>query len=396
MRPAALIVSTFDPTDGGGAPVVTRGRIDSLHRLGYEVVLVRDADGPFAGPPSASLSRVVDRASSGSPKAGRNLLRTFASGTLPRWNAGTWQALKAEVTAHPPALVVLDGARTAEYGVLLRETGYAGPILLHEHNVEHLLLERQRSHEPRWNRRLELAVRVWRLREVESRLVQYADAALALSEVDRGELERLNPGFPVTVAPPVIDLKRYQPSGESGASPELLFIGSCRWAPNLDGLEWFVREIWNQVRAAVPDARLNVVGRGAPEWLSSVPGVTVAGYVEDERPSYASARAVIVPLRFGSGVRIKILNAFAMSRAVISTSLGAEGIPAVSGESIALADTAETFAARTVELLRDRSRASAMGEAGLSLARSHYSPEAVDRSLREAITAASRRSHSSP
>jgi glycosyltransferase involved in cell wall biosynthesis len=135
----------------------------------------------------------------------------------------------------------------------------------------------------------------------------------------------------------------------------------------------------------VPDARLNVVGRGPPDWLSEIPGAVAIGYVEDERPFYDRARVVVVPLRFGSGVRIKILNAFAMSRPVVSTSLGAEGIPAVPGKSIEISDDVAGFAHRTIQLLQDRLRATAVGAEGQALARGLCSAESVDGRILKAI-----------
>jgi glycosyltransferase involved in cell wall biosynthesis len=381
-------VSPYDPTDGGGAQIVTRSRIQSLHRLGCEVVLVRDASGELKGQPPPDISKVVKRPPGGVPWLTRltwTVRRLVTTGSLPRWNAKTWNALADEVFRRSPALVLLDGARAADYGALLRVNGYRGRIVLNEHNVEHHLLERQRLRESGFFKRLELAVRVWRLRAVESHLARYVDACVALTDVDRSRLLSLNAGLECVTAPPAVDFEHYRPQAPSGDGPEVLFIGSCHWAPNLDGLTWFAREIWPSIRAAVPDARLNVVGRGPPDWLSEIPGAVAIGYVEDERPFYDRARVVVVPLRFGSGVRIKILNAFAMSRPVVSTSLGAEGIPAVPGKSIEISDDVAGFAHRTIQLLQDRLRATAVGAEGQALARGLCSAESVDGRILKAI-----------
>ena len=388
QRPYALVVTSYDPGDGGGAPLVTHGRMQSLYRLGYEVGLLRDSKEGVNARELAQLCSVVERPPWGGQRLAHvlwNLRRLLVAGTLPRWTTGTWLALKREVDRRRPVLVLLDGIRTAEYGVLLRQHGFGGRVLLNEHNVEYDLIDRQRVHTKRLGKRLELRVRSWRLRKVESRLSQYADACLALSTNDRDHLARLNPGFHCELVPPAVDLARFQPADHPGASPEVLFIGSCHWPPNLDGLEWFTRDIWPRIRAGIPDARLTVVGRGPPDWLAQVEGARAEGYVPDERPYYARARVVIVPLRFGSGVRIKILNALAMARPVVSTSLGAEGIAVVSGQSIELADSPESFADRTLALLKTPAAAAAIGAAGHAVCQAWYAPEAVDRRLRGVI-----------
>ncbi|MCW3017893.1 MAG: glycosyl transferase group 1, partial [Solirubrobacterales bacterium] len=266
-RPYALVLTSYDPTDGGGAPLVTHGRIQSLYRLGYEVGLLRDSHEPVKARDLADLCRVVEHPPLGGQRLAHflwNARRFLTTGSIARWRTTTWLALQREIDRRHPALVLLDGVRTAEYGVLLRQHGYAGRILLNEHNVEYDLIDRQRAHTKRLGKRLELWLRSWRLRNVESSLSQYADACLALSTVDRDHLARLNPGFRCELVPPAVDLDRFHPADDGSTSPEVLFIGSCHWPPNLDGLKWFADEVWPLIRARIADARLTVVGRGPP------------------------------------------------------------------------------------------------------------------------------------
>ena len=136
-RPCALVVSGYDPGDAGGAPLVTRGRMESLGRLGFAVEFVRDARG------SASLAQ----------RAGKllwNARRLLFDGTPARWHAAAWPAIRRAVDCLCPQVVLLDGLRTVEYGALLRREGFRGRILFQAHNVEHDLLRRQRAHEPRF------------------------------------------------------------------------------------------------------------------------------------------------------------------------------------------------------------------------------------------------------
>src|SRR5262249_29504839 len=144
------------------------------------------------------------------------------------------------------------------------------------------------------------------------------------------------------------------------------FLGSMDWMPNQDGVEWFVREVWPAVRAAHPDATFHIVGRNPPgdiRSLSAAPGLTVLGGVPDVRPHLADASVVVVPLLVGGGTRLKIYEAMAMGRAVVSTTIGAEGLPVVPGEHYLCADTPAAFAAAVNQLLREHSSRSSLGSA---------------------------------
>ncbi len=375
--PKVLVVTSVPPSRSSGAALVVRGRLLALRQQGVQVhLLVEGAPRGVSEP----LEELCDSHEWISPRGGatkkvlRGAARVLTEGYAPRWNPATFAALKAAILRQKPDAVLLDGLSMAEHGRMLREAGYTGRIVLHEHNVEYRLLARQRAHASP-GKSLELALRVRRNRRVESSLSRFCDGCIALSEDDREELQRLNPHFSVVHVPPDVDLSRYSPAAGPGEDGQLLFIGSLHWAPNLDGLQWLLREVWPRVLEGAPHAHLTVVGRAPKEALPAAPHVTFEGFVEDERPAYARARAVLVPLRFGSGVRIKILTALAMRRAVVSTRLGAEGIPLRDGEQVLLADDAHAFAEATLSLLRAPDRAEAIAEQALALCRDRYAPE---------------------
>ena len=158
-------------------------------------------------------------------------------------------------------------------------------------------------------------------------------------------------------------------------------------SPNEDGVEYFCSAIWPLIRERRPQAIFRIVGRNPSprvQRLAEVPGVEVSGTVPDVRPMLAAASVVVVPLRVGGGTRIKIFEALAMEKGVVSTSLGAEGLPVESGVNIELADAPRHFADAVVELLEDEQRRRRLGEAGRELVEARFSTESVARQF-EAI-----------
>jgi glycosyltransferase involved in cell wall biosynthesis len=143
---------------------------------------------------------------------------------------------------------------------------------------------------------------------------------------------------------------------------------------NTDGIQWFVQEIWPIIARGRPDARLRILGKQPPPAVLALqkPGVEVVGFVEDLRPSLAEAAAVVVPLRLGSGTRLKIVEAMAMGKAVISTHLGAEGLEVEHGKDILLADEPEGFAREVLRVLHEPVLAARLGAAARALAVDRY------------------------
>jgi glycosyltransferase involved in cell wall biosynthesis len=151
------------------------------------------------------------------------------------------------------------------------------------------------------------------------------------------------------------------------------------WMPNEDGVAYFVEKILPVIRRDIPEAAFWAVGRRPPRRLQALAssGVVVTGAVEDIRPYLAKAALCVVPLRSGSGTRIKIFEAMAMGKAVVSTSMGAEGLPVRHGENIILADNPTDFARQVVDLLRDPLRRQRLGHAARQLVEENYGWPAV-------------------
>jgi glycosyltransferase involved in cell wall biosynthesis len=198
------------------------------------------------------------------------------------------------------------------------------------------------------------------MRRFEGQVLRRFDHILAVSETDRETLVRLYPlarALPISVIPTGVDTEYFVPAGHAVAGPpNLVFTGSMDWLPNVDGVRFFCRDILPSIREVAPDTTFTIVGRSPTadvRRLGDEPGVEVTGRVDDIRPFLDRATVYVVPLRIGGGTRLKIFEAMSAGKAVVSTTIGAEGLPVENGRHVLLADTPETFAATVVDLVRD-------------------------------------------
>ena len=172
-----------------------------------------------------------------------------------------------------------------------------------------------------------------------------------------------------------VDTETHLPRAANRDAHTLLFTGTMGYLPNADAMEWFCREIFPRIQRALPDAQLEIVGHhpnARVQALANVRGVHVRGQVPDVESFYRAARLVVVPLRAGGGTRLKILEAMAYGRAVVSTSIGAEGLNVRDGEDIVLADTADAFAARVIALWREDAERERIARSARELVEAQY------------------------
>jgi glycosyltransferase involved in cell wall biosynthesis len=186
-----------------------------------------------------------------------------------------------------------------------------------------------------------------------------------------------HPSARTTVIPNAADIEFLQPRPSDPPSDgrTVLFFGLLETVPNVDGVRFLVKEIWPHIAAERPDARCKIIGARPHRSVRELAGrgIEVVGPVEDLRPHLASAAAVVVPLRLGGGTRLKIVEAMAMGKAIVSTSLGAEGIEAMPERDILIADQPEQFARAVVRLLDDADLRARLGRAARDLAVRRYS-----------------------
>lgn len=377
------------PTSGGA--VATMGVLRALGRAGFDVHLVlniRPSEFRLLDPARALCPEVtiVPRPRVRITPVLDWLGTVVRRGYVPRWQASVWATVERILAAQRPDLVVLDHIRAAEYGRLLKERGPRVPIALREQNVEHELNARVAPEMDAAHERLETRLRAHRYHAIETHLARYCDLVLPISQVDGAKLAALNPGLPLEVIPSPVDTEHYRPAATPPSGKEIVFVGGMGYGPNRDAVTWFVKEVLPAVIARHPDARFTAVGEKPPAWFSEhAPHVQGVGFVPDERIYVERGRVFVAPIRYGSGVRTKILIALAMRRPVVATSAGAEGLLLEDGRSIVLADDAGAFAGAVNALLEDDAWAARLADEGLRACLDSYSPERVGERLRQAF-----------
>ncbi len=270
------------------------------------------------------------------------------------------------------------------------------PSVLFQHNVESVLWQRQATHEPNLVKRTAFTVEAAKMSRYERDAVRRFPRVVAVSERDRGEMAAITDPARVSVVPTGVDVERYRAAaGTSPDRPVVMFLGSMDWEANIDAVDYFSREIWPSVRSAVPDALFRIVGRSPHHRVTRLasPSVEVTGTVPSVVDHLKEAAVFVVPLRIGGGTRLKIFEAMAAEKAVVSTSIGAEGLDVADGRDILLADTAREFADSVIALLRDPVRRRQQERAaGQTAARHDWSVigRRFEGVLREAITAVER------
>jgi glycosyltransferase involved in cell wall biosynthesis len=255
--------------------------------------------------------------------------------------------------------------------------------ILDEHNVEHRLLERIWRHERDPLRRIYAYVQARKFRRDELAACRHVDAVLTTSLDDRDLLTPDVDGTPVRVVPNGVDTDFFRPGGGQEDPVGLLFTGAMNYAPNADAVLHFCTEILPTIHASIPETSLAVVGRNPPDRIQSLgtDRIAITGTVRDVRPWMARAAVFVVPLRVGGGTRLKILEALACGRAVVSTSLGCEGLDVTNGDDILVADTPTAFADAVVRCLRDPELRRRLGGRGRALVERRYRWDAIGHDL---------------
>lgn len=220
--------------------------------------------------------------------------------------------------------------------------------------------------------------RDWRLlKTYEGRLVREFDAVTAVIQNDKAALqEAAGEAVDIRVIPITVDTDEVAPVTRQPGASHILHIGTMYWPPNIDAVNWFVREVYPLIRQRRPDVQFDVVGSRPPDDLRVLNeaglGINVTGYVEDPTPYRQQAAAMVVPLLAGGGMRVKILNALAEGIPVVSTTLGCEGIQVTPGRDILVGDTPEEFAAQVLRVLNDPALGGRLSANGRRLMEERY------------------------
>jgi glycosyltransferase involved in cell wall biosynthesis len=228
--------------------------------------------------------------------------------------------------------------------------------------------------------KLGLLVKALLMRGWEARHAAHFDRCLVVSEIEAQRLRAGAAGTAVSLVPNGVDTAALRPLPEAAAGKRLIFVGHLRYPPNIDAVRFLARHILPALRARIPDAHLTVVGESAPRVLREFSGrddIHLVGRAACPVPYYRDAHVAVVPLRAGGGTRLKILEAMALGRPVVSTPLGCEGLAVEDGKHLLVAKDAEDFAAAVALLLTDRALAARLTQQARALVESDYDWTAI-------------------
>jgi glycosyltransferase involved in cell wall biosynthesis len=334
-------------------------------------------------------------------RTGLNLARSYAAGvplSIQRNRSGEMRSRVEHLIAdrrHDVAFV--DGWLMAQD----LPDGFPGVRLLHEHNAEYVMWQRQAALEPRRPRRATVRFEAGRVRRYERSILGRFDTVFVVSEPDRRALLELGEvPEDVRILPNVPDPELAErPLLDPAPEPVLLFFATLSWPPNAEGLTRFIAEGFPQLLERVPKARLVVAGSGAPETLIRLAhrarGVEYAGPVDGDERLYRRARCFVDVAVGGSGSRVKVLNALARGLPVVTTTEGAEGLEVIPGEHLLIADRPETVAGPAARILTDDALWTRLRDAGRALIRERYVPEVAFAELAAVLEARGQASPSS-
>jgi glycosyltransferase involved in cell wall biosynthesis len=374
---------------GGLWPSNTGGRVRSLQIISelsrrHRVTVVTthgSGDDPEGLARQLSLCRQVRSFPYVVPKRGD---RQFPMAVARSWFSADpvdlWKWRVAEVRGYVDTVMARGEADVcvADFLFAAPNVPFGGPmpVVLFEHNVEYQIWQRLAAIERSPLKRALLEIEWRKVMSREAAVCAAADLTIAVSEDDRRRLSQLAPAARTAAIPTGVDTTYFHRNGTPEVPGRIVFTGSMDWRPNEDAVLYFIDTMLPAIRREVPEASLAIVGRNPTARLRAVAeraGALVSGTVDDVRPWMAEASVCVVPLRAGGGTRLKIFEALAMERPVVSTTVGAEGLALLPGREYIAADDPHVFAREVVALLRDSGRRRALGRAGRRLVEDKYS-----------------------
>jgi glycosyltransferase involved in cell wall biosynthesis len=304
----------------------------------------------------------------------------FSGAILARW--------KELLGSHPGALLHFDSIDLALYA----DSAKAFRKVLNHHNCESAMTQRQAANEKNPVRKKYLQLQARKLAQWEQSLCASFEVNTVVSELDSQLLQQIQPKGHYHVVENGVDIHHFTPVTTEAEAHSVIFTGWLGWRPNISAMGFLVEKVWPQVKRSFPDARLYLAGKNPPEhvlrWPEKDSSIVVVPDPEDMRPWLARAAVCVCPILEGGGTRLKILDAMAMGKPVVSSTIGCEGLSVTHGENILVADTPQDFAGRLVELFEDENLCRRLGAAGRSLVEREYCWERIGQQLNQAYRCA--------
>ncbi len=380
-----LLTPDFPYPSESGAAIRNDGIIRGLAAAGHKLTLLSFAPGKInlASNPLLDVCetlRTVPLPVHSKAKRIVRLLSSFQADMEFRLASAEYAgALKAILQEESFDVIQFSGLELACYLPLIAagkgEAKVVYDALNAEADLQRVIARVDRGSFSRWPAAIYSAMQARRLSRFEAEACRRVDAVVAVSEEDRNLL-RQNRGAPIYVVPNGINSAEFHPAASDQRAPcQLLFSGKMDYRPNVDAVEWFYHAVFPRVRRRYPDASLVIVGRNPParlQRLASQGGAQVTGWVDAVEPYLRRTTIYIVPLRMGSGTRLKVLQAMAAGCAVLSTSIGAAGLNSAARSALRIADNADDFAGALIALLADERMRRELGARAQKAAREHY------------------------
>lgn len=303
-----------------------------------------------------------------------NLLSTRASYNLSRFYSPALAARLVEVLqANSFDIIHLESLFCTPYLTVIRANSSA-KIVLRAHNIEHTLWQRLAANAGNPFKRAYLSIMAARLKTEELRAMQLVDGIVPITPNDAQTIEQLGIATAVQTIPMGLPLA-HVPHPNLPLGPLALYhVGTMDWQPNIEAVAYFLQEIWPQLHIAMPEVQCHFAGRHMPQRFlhQSGGGISIQGEVPSIAQFSASHQVMIVPLLSGGGMRIKIVEAMAMGKVVLSTSIGAEGVPYTNRENMLIADTPAQFVEQMLWLRSNANMVQHIGDSARQLAETHF------------------------
>lgn len=292
------------------------------------------------------------------------------------------QQLIKKLKQHTFDLVIIDGVFMATYIPLIKQYSKA-KILLRTHNVEHQIWERHLANEKNGVKKTYLTVQNNRLKTFEINAFKQVDGIITITDEDKKNIGAIVPDKPICTCLTGINLDNYKFVQESKEPTTLFHFASMDWMPNIEAVDWLIQKVWPQVIKKMPNARLVLAGRGMPTKFKQLASsnIIVIDHVDDSSEFYHTYDLMLVPLWSGSGLRIKLVEGLAYGKAIITTSIGAEGIPYTHQKDMLIADTETEFANAITMILSDNDLKTKLQFQARELAQTHFDYKKIAQNL---------------
>ncbi len=280
-------------------------------------------------------------------------------------------------------IIQLEGLFMSPYLPTLRKYS-KGKVVLRAHNIEYVIWQRLYQSEKSLIKKWYLKLLYKRLFEYEKNIINNFDALLPLTPEDDAGFKKMSCTIPTEIIPIGVNFKSYTAIQTDFNAPSIFHLGSMDWMPNIEGIEWFLEDVWQLLLDKIPAIQLFLAGKAMPQsiYKSASANLKVEGLVNDAKAFMASHQIMIVPLLSGSGMRVKILEGLAAGNVIVSTTIGAEGINFINGKHLFIADTPQAFVDCIAKLYSDKDLLLSISENARKLASTEYDNEIIGQKLK--------------